>query len=242
MSWRAASLLLVGSAMALGAQQANNLRAGVSRRVPPALAPVASAILPGAGQYLQKQDRWVAYLAVEGLGWWKLVHDRNERSRQEAEFKTLARTVARARFSAEGPDGDWRYYEMMRDFKESGAYSRSETHLEPETNDSTFNGYTWRVIAATTDTITNKAGALALYAQRAYKDDMLWSWQNASLQLDLFTRSTERRNDADAAAKADIAVLMLNHLISMVDAYSVFRLETHRMPNGRTAVGGRLRW
>ncbi len=239
MSLRAASFLLVGSAMALGAQQANNLRAGVSRRVPPALAPVASAILPGAGQYLQKQDRWVAYLAVEGLGWWKLIHDRNERARQEDEFKTLARTVARARFSADGPDGDWRYYEMMRDFKESGAYSRSETHLEPETNDSTFNGYTWRVI---TGTITNKADALALYAQRAYKDDMLWSWTNAQLQLDLFTRSTEKRNDADAAAKADIAVLMLNHLISMVDAYSVFRLETHRMSDGTTAVGGRLRW
>ena len=71
---------------------------------------------------------------------------------------------------------------------------------------------------------------------------MLWSWQNAGIHYNLFVRSTEKRNDANAAVNADVAVLVLNHLISMVDAYSVFRLDTRRLPDGRTAIGGRLRW
>jgi hypothetical protein len=229
---------------AANAQRADSIRAGVGRHVSPALAPIASLIVPGIGQFLQNRDRAVVYGAVEGLGWWKLARDLGERTAQSNQFKSLARTVARGRLSPGGPDGTWTYYEALRDWLASGRYSQSDAELVPETATGTFNGYTWQVITATVDVDTpdGMAEALQLYAQRAAKPDMLWSWNNAQLQWDLFKRSTEKRNDADAAVKSDAAVLVLNHLLSMVDAFAMFRLDTQRMSDGRTAVGARIRW
>jgi hypothetical protein len=193
---------------------------------------------------MQGKDRAIVYAAIEGLSWWKLSKDTRERAKQSREFKDLARRVARSHFSPNGPDADWTYYETMRDYQDSGDYSKSDTKLVPESDPKTFNGYTWQVIRGTTDTTTaaGLAQALALYAERAYKPDLQWSWGNAGLQYDLFTRSTEKRNDADAAAKIDIAIIGLNHLISMVDAFATFRLESHPQANGRTAVGATLKW
>ena len=230
-------MLMASSAFAQGA---DNARAGVGRwGIPKAAAPLASAVLPGAGQFLEGRDRSIAYIALEVVTWWKLSRDVNDRSDQITEFKDLARRVARAHFSPNGPDGDWRYYEMMRDFNKSGDYSKSDVTVVPETDTSTFNGHVWRFDLATSE---DQAEALEKYKQQAYKPEMLWSWENAGIHWNLYKRSTERRNDANTAVNADIAVLVLNHLISMVDAYSAFRLDTRHLPDGRTAIGGRLSW
>jgi hypothetical protein len=210
------------------------------RAAPPAFAPVLSLIVPGTGQFAQGQQRFIAYLALEGLGWWKYAKDVRERRDQVNEYKDLARRVARAHFSPNGPDGDWTYYESMRDYLESGDYSESDSGpIVPQSDPSTFNGYTWQVAEATT---TNRADALAQYEARAVKPDMQWSWRNAGLQYDLFKRTTAKRNDAASAAATDLTLLALNHLLSMVDAFATFRLESRVTTEGARSVGVRINW
>lgn len=227
---------------AAGAQRADALRSGVRHRIPAPLAPVASAMVPGVGQFIQDRDRSVIYVAVEALAWWKYSKDSRERSRQVNAYKDLARRVARAHFSPNGADADWTYYEMMRDYLESGNFSRSDLTLVPETDVTTFNGYTWHVITGTVDTIANKAEALQLYAQRAYGPELQWSWRNGQLQWDLFKRTTEKRNDAARSAQRDLAVIALNHLLSMVDAFASFRLAVQPQRGGGTGVGASFAW
>jgi hypothetical protein len=210
------------------------------RAVSPAVAPALSLVVPGAGQFAQRQQRFIAYLALEGLGWWKYAKDSRELRDQVSGYKDLARRVARAHFSPDGPDGNWTYYESMRDYLESGDFSETDSGpIVPQSDPSTFNGYTWQVAQATT---TNHAEALAQYEARAVKPAMQWSWRNAGLQYDLFKRTTERRNDAASAAATDLTMLALNHLLSMVDAFATFRLETHLANDGGRSVGVRINW
>ena len=204
-------------------------------------APIASAVVPGSGQFMLGHDRFVAYAAVEVLMWWKYFKDSREQNRQEALFKELARSAARSHFSTTLPDGGWTYYEQMRDWKESGRYSQTDNGpVVPETDDSTYNGSRWQLAQATH--INDPAGALAEYEQLAVKPDFRWSWRNAGLQWDIFKRTTENRNDAYHAGVTDLAIVAANHVLSMVDAFVAFRLEVQPMPNGRTGLGARLRW
>lgn len=213
-------------------------------RVPTArlvYAPIASAIMPGAGQFMLGHDRFVAYAAVEVLTWWKYLKDTHEQARQEALYKELARGAARSHFSTTLPDGGWSYYEQMRDWTESGRYSQTDAGpVVPETNDSTYNGTRWQLAQATH--INDPAGALAAYEQTAIKPEFRWSWRNAGLQYDIFKRTTENRNDAAHAAVSDLAVIAANHALSMVDAFIAFRLRVEPMGNGRTALGASVRW
>lgn len=204
-------------------------------------APIASAIAPGAGQLMLGHDRFIAYAAVEVLTWWKYIKDSQEQNRQEALFKELARGAARSHFSTTLPDGGWSYYELMRDWLESGRYSQSDAGpIIPETNDSTYNGTRWQLAQATH--INDPVGALAEYEQLAIKPEFRWSWKNAGLQYDIFKRTTQNRNDAYYAGVADLAVIAANHVLSMVDAYIAFRLQVQPVGNGRTGVGASVRW
>jgi hypothetical protein len=204
-------------------------------------APVASAILPGSGQFMLGHDRFIAYAAVEVLSWWKYIKDSQEQNHQEALFKELARGAARSHFSTTLPDGGWSYYEQMRDWLESGRYSQTDTGpVVPETNDSTFNGTRWQLAQATH--INDPAGALAEYERLAIKPEFRWSWRNAGLQYDIFKRTTENRNDAYHAGVTDLAVIAANHALSMVDAFVTFRLQVQTDATGRTRVGARVPW
>jgi hypothetical protein len=204
-------------------------------------APIASAVIPGAGQFMLGHDRFIAYAAVEVLSWWKYLKDIHEQTRQEALFKELARGAARSHFSTSLPDGGWSYYEQMRDWLESGRYSQADSGpVVPETDVLTFNGTRWQLAQATHS--NDPAGALTEYEQLAIKPEFRWSWRNAGLQYDIFKRTTENRNDAYHAAVTDLAVIAANHALSMVDAFVAFRLQAQPVGNGRTGVGASLRW
>lgn len=204
-------------------------------------APIASAIAPGAGQFMLGHDRFLVYAAVEVLGWWKYLKDSHEQTRQEALFKDLARAAARSHFSTSLPDGGWSYYEQMRDWLESGRYSQTTSGpVVPETDVLTFNGTRWQLAQATHS--NDPAAALAEYERLAIKPEFRWSWRNAGLQYDIFKRTTESRNDAYHAGVTDLAVLAANHALSMVDAFVSFRLQVQPSANGRTNVGASLRW
>jgi len=187
------------------------------------LAPIASAIVPGTGQLTLGNDRSVVYLAAEVIGWWRFNKSSHEQAQQEAAFKMIARTVARSHFSSAPPDGDWTYYETMRDFPESGSYSLSNGGaVVPETDVTTYNGHLWQQLLATNPTT---AAALASYEAQAIKPNFQWSWRNAQLQYDQFVRTTDKRNDAHSAALQDLIFIAANHVLSMVDAFATFRLQ-----------------
>lgn len=235
--------VLIALPMTRGAaQRVEEVRAGVARDTVTRkrLAPVASAIIPGAGQIMLGNNRSVAYMAVEVLGWWQYRKHVQERAAQEAAFKELARRVARSHFSPAGGDGNWTYYEMMRDYVESGDYTTSDNgSIVPPTDTATFNGHVW-VDALRTHTST--ADALAQYEQRAVRPDLQWSWKNARLQWDLFSQLTEKRNDANRAAARDLLLVAGNHLLSMVDAFATFRVQVRPAEGGGASLGASISW
>jgi hypothetical protein len=203
-------------------------------------APIASAIVPGSGQALLGDNRFVGYLAVEALAWWMYAKDVNDRSARENQFKELARDVARVHFTTTFPDAEWSYYEWMRDELESGVYSKTSSGpVVPETDPSTYNGKRWETLQSIYPTT---AEALARYEQVAIKPEFRWSWRNHRLEYDIYKRYTDKRNDANRAAVRDLLLVGANHVLSMVDAFATLRLQVQPEADGRTRVGASLRW
>jgi hypothetical protein len=207
-------------------------------------ASLASLVIPGSGQYMLGNDRFVAYLAVEALGWWKYSKDVAERSARERDFKELAVRVARKNFalpnSTSFRDADWSYYEWMRDEIESGQFSLSPSGpTKPDTNLKTYNGKRWALAQSTQP---NYEAALAQYEREAIRPEYRWSWSSSELQHDLYVRLTDKRNDAARAAFKDLLVIGANHFFSMVDAFTTLRLQTRTLEDGRTAVGAMFPW
>ena len=262
------SVLLIGSAGALSAQSVAGMRAGVPLRVvrdsdstisreliqgPSGkraslrpFAPLASLVVPGSGQFILGKDRFVGFLAVEVLGWWQYSKNVRERASQERAYKDYARRIAREPFSSvvgpsgSLPDGDWEYYEWIRDFQDSGPFSLSATGpTRPDTNPATFNGNRWNILKSTQPTLE---AALAAYEQQAIRPEFQWSWANRQLQYDIYIRTTDLRNDAHRAAIKDLLVIGANHFLSMIDAFAAFRLQVRAENAGVTSVGATMRW
>jgi len=225
------------------AQRVEEVRAGVApsdTSLRKRLAPVASAVIPGTGQLMLGNNRSIAYMAVEVIAWWRYRKHVNERASQEAAFKELARRVARSHFAPDAGDGNWTYYEMMRDYVESGDFTTSDNGtIVPPSDTSTFNGHVW-LDALRTHSSTSEA--LAQYEQRAVKPELQWSWRNARLQWDLFSQLTGKRNDANRSANIDLLLVAGNHLLSMVDAFGTFRLQVRPAEGGGASLGASLSW
>ena len=230
----------------------DSMRSWVPWRVSPRaqrFAPLASAVVPGAGQMMLGHDRFVAYLAVEALSWWRYAKDVREQHRQETEFKTLARRrrsarrVARAPFTLQSPDrlpdADWAYYEKMRDYPESGSFSLATSGpIVPDTDATTYNGSRWQLARTTFST---REAALQEYVRTAVTPEFEWSWKDALLQYDRFKRTTDKRNDAYRGGIADLMVIGTNHILSMIDAFSTIRLRAAPTADG-ASVGATIRW
>jgi hypothetical protein len=209
-------------------------------------APLASLAIPGSGQFILGKDRFVGFLAIEVLGWWQYNKDVRERASQERAYKDYALRVAREPFLSTlpspgaAPDGNWEYYEWMRDFLESGPFSLSAVGpTRPDTNPNTFNGSRYRLLQSTQPT---EAAALAAYEQQAIRPEYRWSWTNRQLQYDIYRRTTDLRNDAHRAAIKDLLVIGANHFLSMIDAFAAFRLQVRADNAGVTSVGATMRW
>ena len=215
-------------------------------------APVASAIVPGAGQAMLRQDRFVAYLAVETFALIRYRADIAEGRRQRRAYRALARDVARAWFSTSRPDGDFEYYERMQHWIESGVYDLEPGgDLQPETDPSTFNGAAWLLARETywedpqtpppTDSPAFQA-AMEFYQERAIRPEFRWSWRNAQLEQDLFARSISRSNAAFRRSVQDLGIIIANHALSTVDAYVTLRLRISRPPGEPARIEATLPW
>ncbi len=214
--------------------------------------PLASAVLPGAGQAMLGQDRALAYIAVEGYGWLRYASDVREGQRQRSAYRALAAQVARAYLSDDSPIGDFEYYERMEHYVESGVFDTSpEEGLQPETNPESFNGFIW--LRARTTYWEDPAippppasqqyfAALEYYADRAIQPAYRWSWRNAQLEQDIFRRTIERSNDAFRRSIQDLGVIIANHALSTVDAYITVRIRHAREAEGGVGVEAVLPW
>lgn len=213
-------------------------------------APLASAALPGVGQAQLKQDRFVAYVAVEGFLWLRYLSDRREAFRQRDAYRDVALRVSRATFAGPKPAGDFEYYERMEHWIASGVYDAdpSTPGLDPEVDTTTFNGAMWLLARRTywsrPDTpppVGSPAyvAALTFYADAAVRPDFQWTWRNSRLEQDIYRRHIKESNDAFRHALQDVGLVIANHVLSTVDAYISLRLRMRAelQPNGASSIG-----
>ena len=198
---------------------------------------LASAVVPGSGQAILKQDRFVAYLAIEAYAWARYVADAREGRRARASYRELASEVARRQFGGARPVGDFDYYERMEKFAESGAYDAVPGgDLDPETDTTTANGAIWLLARQTywSDPSTappansqEYSNAATFYRDRAVRSEFQWSWANARLEYAEYRRTIRRSNNAYRTSLQDLGLVIANHALSTVDAFVTVRLRRH---------------
>lgn len=206
-------------------------------------APVASLIIPGAGQALLAQDRFVAYLALEAWSVLEFANQRTEARRQRNRYRALARDVARSLYGPTHPVGTWEYYENMEKYLESGVFDRLPGgEVDPDLDESTFNGFLWLQARTTYWVDPNTAPpaasaefrrAMNFYLDRAVRPEYRWSWRNAQLEQDLYIRTIRRSNMSGREARAALGIALANHLLSAVDAVITLRVEGLEGGDGR---------
>ena len=203
-------------------------------RIPVWSAPLASFVVPGVGQARLRQGRAVAYLAVEGFLLLQYGKDLREGHRNERDYRRIARTIARRNFADSPPDTIWQYYEKLTEYVESGAFTTATSGpTAPELDPTTYNGFQWLlarnqfgVPADPSERGTLRyQRALELYESRAVRQPYRWSWRNAQLEKDLYSRTISRTNDAYRRATLDLSAVIANHLLSAIDAFAAVRLS-----------------
>lgn len=203
-------------------------------RLPIWSAPLASLALPGVGQARLHQGRAAAYLAAEGFLLLQYGKDLREGHRSEREYRAIARNIARRNFAPAPPDTIWQYYEKLSEYVESGAFTTATSGpTVPEGDATTYNGFQWFIARSqfgVPDDPSERGSvryqrALALYESRAVRQPYRWSWRNAQLEKDLYTRTISRTNDAYRRATLDLSAVIANHLLSAIDAFAVVRLS-----------------
>lgn len=213
--------------------------------------PLASALVPGSGQLVMRQRRGVPFLAAEAFLLVQYLSSRDDAREFRGEYQRLAQ-VARSFFTNDFPVGDFEYYERMEQFVESGAFDLDANGLfVPETDTTTFNGFTWRLARRTfwddpdvPPPVDSDAyqRALEFYQERAVRDEFRWSWQNAQLEQDLFRQTIQRSNSAFRRTSQYLGVLIANHALSAIDAFVMVRLSRQPGPEGEYRIEGTVPW
>lgn len=198
------------------------------------LAPLASLVVPGAGQLLLGQDRGVIYLAVEGFALGGYLHDRGVGRTEGDRFRDLAFDVARRPYTPQLRDTTFEYFEVMTRFVESGAFDLDPgPALVPESDLSTYNGAVWLLARRTfwtdPDVPPDPASpeyfrAVQFYQERAVGPGFQWSWRDAPLELESFRLAIRRSDAAYRRASNSLGLLLANHVLSVADALVSSRL------------------
>jgi hypothetical protein len=210
-------------------------------------ATLASAVIPGAGQALLKSRRAFFYAAAEAYGWIRYSRQHRDGDKFRRRYRELARSVARARFDPDGPDGDWDYYERMEKFAASGAFDLVPGgDVDPESDPSTYNGSIWLLARQTywrdpnappARTSPEFQSALTFYAARAVPAALQWSWVGEADGFQKYRRSIAASNSAFKRAEQTAGLIIANHLLSAVDAYVTVRMHSRSDPLGGTTRG-----
>lgn len=237
--------LLVWFAEPAAAQRVNTLVAPIRSRPlldPKPLGPspvgafLASAVLPGAGQYRLGAGRWIAYAGVEGWAWINWSDARSEAADLEGEYRDLAWAVARRIGTGDRREREFEYYEAMSNFAESGSFDSNPAvgGVQPEEDASTFNGSVWSLARAIFypgggDSIPPSAGeeaaALAYYESHAIAQGFAWSWGSNLLEQEHFRNLIRQSDEAARESTTILGVILVNHVVSAIDAMISARLR-----------------
>jgi hypothetical protein len=231
----------------------------IARRqdVPVSPAFLASAVLPGAAQFLAGDDRWVPYVAMETWGWLSYGQQRRAASRAERRYRDLAWQVAR-RVGADREqrrDSVFTYYEAMVHHAASGLYDVDPglTGIQPEPDTVTFNGKVWFLARELNSSFGAEPGtpaylaALQYYTAHAIPATYAWAWGESHLEQQAFSGLIEESDQAFRSATLYLGLLLANHITSAVDALVTARLRAMgadglRMETVPIRQGAAVRW
>ena len=188
---------------------------------------LASAVIPGAGQYRLGAGRWVAYVGVETWAWINWVDKRSEANELEQAYQDLAWEVARRISQGPRDDPQFEYYEHMAAWPASGAFDLdpATAGVQPEVDTTTYNGEQWQLAQQIFTTPEAQEAALEFYRQRAVAPAYAWSWGTNQLQREEFRTLIRRSDDAARSSTTFLGVILVNHLVSAVDALITARLR-----------------
>jgi hypothetical protein len=218
----------------LSAERASAQPSG--RSVSPGVAFAASALVPGMGQYLLGEERWVPFAVAEAWLWITFAEHRNHTSDFTRQYRDLAWSVAR-RVSVGGRrDSIFEYYETIAHWNTSGRFDvdPQAPDVQPETDISTFNGDTWRLarqlfipggVTVPVESLQYQ-NALAYYGERAIPPAFSWAWGFNTLEQERFRDLILQSDESARRATSRLGMILVNHLVSAVDALVVTRLRT----------------
>jgi hypothetical protein len=215
--------------------------------------PLASAVVPGSGQALLGQDRFIAYLALETFALLGYVDQHKAQLRATSQYQALASNVARSLYSTDRPVGDWAYYELMEHWIESGVFNLVPGGtFTPEADVTTYNGAAWLLARQTywndpniqpDTTSAAYRKSITFYLARAIQPQYRFSWRNAQLEQDVYIQKIQERNQAARDARLQLGILIANHLLSMVDAYVTLRVHGGLgAPGAPTSLAATIPW
>jgi hypothetical protein len=201
---------------------------------------LASALVPGAGQFRMGQGRWVAYVGIEAWAWINWMDARNEANDLETQYRDLAWSVARRVGVGRRADREFEYYEAMGTYPASGSFDSDPAlaGIQPEQDTSTFNGDVWELarlifFPAGGDSIPPtedaRAAALDYYERNAIEPQFAWSWGSNQLEREHFRTLIRQSDEAARAGTTILGVILVNHVVSAIDALITARL---RGPDG----------
>jgi hypothetical protein len=199
---------------------------------------LASALIPGAAQYLMGDDRWVPYIAVEAWALTSHVQQRRLARTLEARYRDVAWQVARRVSVGERRDTTFEYYEAMAKWSSSGGWMPDGT---PERQADTFNGELWRLARALYFPGGQPAppgspayeAAVQFYLSRAIPPAFAWAWGSSELEQQVFSDLITESDAAFRSASRYLGIIVANHVTSAVEALITSRL--------RQLSGGALR-
>ena len=200
----------------------------------PWVRPFGSLLVPGSGQLAAGRSRGLVYLAAELWIVSRAIESGRSGRQTAGQFRTLLFDVARKQFTPTRVDGPWEYYEAAEKFVESGVYNANPGGtFAPEPDTTTFNGSLWllarRTFFVNPDSIPAPLSApyqaaLRFYVAHAVPDQLRYSWRGARLEQDVYRSQIRASDDALRARTNYLGALVLNHLVSAIDALISLRL------------------
>lgn len=207
----------------------------VQAPIEPDRAFLASAVVPGLGQRMLGQDRWLPYIVVEAWGLLSWLRHRSDGRELERRYRDLAWRVARRVSVGERRDPAFEYYEALTHYEASGAFDTDAARagVQPEPDVTTFNGNVWRLAkslyvpggANPAPGSPEHAAAIAYYTQNAMGDELAWAWGSSVLEQEVYTGLIEASDDAFRSATQALGLVVANHVVSAIDALISARLR-----------------